>query len=258
MSDSDNDTSYEEHDLSRSQLYELFVPADDPSAEAPTLYFKFPDHANDGKTYGIDVSHHQGKIDWQSVKNAGPQFSYAKATQGKTLVDSRFDENIKGARNVGLRVGAYHFLSHGTTPKDQAANFINTYGPKREKNDLPPVLDLEWDIAPGGKQDRWAAQSPSKIVDKCVEWLKIVEDEFGVAPLIYTNKSWWEGRLGNEGKRLKGYGIWMSRYGRWDQPGPPMPDELSWALWQFTDKGTVSGVSGRVDVNFIASDFNFV
>ena len=246
------------HGMSRAQLYEIFVlgqGASDHSIEAPQKYFDFEKDADDGKTYGIDVSHHKGNIDWARVKDAGAEFSYAKATEGKTFTDPRFVANHRGARNVGLPVGAYHFMSHGTEPADQAANFIGVYKPERQTDDMPPVLDLEWDKKPGTNYDRWTGQTPQRIVDKCIAWLNIVEADFGVKPLIYTNKYWWEKMLGDEGKRLASYKIWMSRYGKFDLPAPPMPEGLKWAIWQFTEHGRIAGIDGRVDVDFLAPDF---
>lgn len=251
-----SDIDEEPHGLSRTEIYYKFVSEERPSIEAPQKFFEFPDDANDGKTYGIDVSHHKGTINWKKVTLAGTQFSYAKATEGRTYQDNRFEENHKGARAEDLPVGAYHFLSHGTLPKDQANNFINTYKPFYKTNDLPPVLDLEWDYKPGTNHDRWEGQSGELIVNKCLEWLAIIEEEFSKSPLIYTNKNWWETRLGNEGTRLSNYKIWMSRYGKFNQPSPPMPSGLKWAIWQFTEHGKIPGVTGHVDVNFTAPDFD--
>jgi lysozyme len=241
------------NDMSRSEIYEMFVPGS--ILETPQKNFVFPDNVDDGKTYGIDISHHQGDIDWSKVKSAGANFCYAKATEGKTHKDSRFLVNHEGARQAGLLVGAYHFLSHGTAPADQAENFLSVYMPVRGDADLPPVLDLEWDPKPGTNQDRWIGQSPKQIVDKCVEWLTIVESKLGSKPLIYTNKNWWDTRLGNEGQRLAPYKIWMSRYGAFNLPAPPMPDGLTWAMWQFTEHGRIPGTKKNVDVNFVAPDF---
>lgn len=258
MTETESQTPHAEEELpnglSRSQLYDLFVPG--ANLEAPQKYFVFPDDVDDDKTYGVDVSHHQGNIDWAQVKPAGAKFCYAKATEGRTHTDPRFVVNHKGARNAGLVVGAYHFLSHGTAPADQADNFASVYEPVRDAAaDLPPVLDLEWDPKPGTSHDRWTGQSPKQIVDKCIEWLKIARQKFGKEPLIYTNKHWWEKMLGDEGKRLASYRIWMARYSKFDFPEPPMPDGLKWAIWQFTEHGRIPGTSGNIDVNFVAPDF---
>ena len=132
---------------------------------------------------------------------------------------------------------------------------MRVYGRLATKRDLPPVLDLEWDPNKR-KQDRWQRRTPKEIVDRALVWLRSVERELGVQPIIYTNKHWWQVRIGSQGRRLQEYGIWMSRYGKFGRANPPMPKGLSWVIWQFTEHGKVAGVRGNADVNFKAPNFN--
>ncbi|WP_134679877.1 glycoside hydrolase family 25 protein [Paracoccus ravus] len=245
------------HGLSRAQLYEIFVVdagLESDELKAAKRFFKFPNDADDDFIYGIDVSHHKGPIDWSKTLGQGVEFVYTKATEGQNFVDPRFRANIEGARAVGYPTGAYHFLSSGVVVGNQVNNFVKNYGSIRADGDLPPVLDLEWDFSSG--VDRWANFTPRQIVDKAEAWLDAIEAEFSVKPIIYTNKFWWEARLGSEGERLTDHQIWMSRYGKWDQPGPPlMAGNFDWSIWQFTEEGAVAGVSGDVDVNKLALGF---
>lgn len=247
-----------EHGLSRHQLYQMFIverglaPV---TAQRPKKLFRFPRDADDGKTYGIDISHHNGKVNWRSVARAGVRFAYLKATEGVTFVDRRFAANLAAARRNAVPVGAYHFFSAGTSPKRQADNFLRIYGRRATGRDLPPVLDLEWDPN-RRRQDRWTRRTPRQIVDRALVWLRHVEQTLGVRPIIYTNKSWWEARIGRHGRRLQDYAIWISRYGKFGRANPPMPRGLQWAIWQFTEHGRVAGVRGKVDVNFLAPSFD--
>ncbi len=75
---------------------------------------------------GIDVSHHQGTIDWKAVPREKCQFVYIKATEGGDFRDRNFVENWRGSADAGLRRGAYHFFSLKTPGARQAANFIET------------------------------------------------------------------------------------------------------------------------------------
>ena len=102
--------------------------------------FNYPDMGNTIK--GLDVSHHQGKIDWQTVSEQNFQFVYIKATEGADFKDKRFLENFSGARNYGLQVGAYHFFTLCKSGEEQADNFIETV--PKNVNMLPPVIDLEY------------------------------------------------------------------------------------------------------------------
>lgn len=209
---------------------------------------------NDGKTYGIDVSHYDGHIDWDRVAAAEVKFVYIKATQGLSFHDVKFVENIKGARAAELPVGAYHFLSAAGSAEGQAADFNMSYGRFHQAHDLAPALDLEWDPERHTGADRWSNESPRHIVDKVASWLELVEQKFGVQPIIYTNESWWNGRIGDEGKRLRKYKIWISNYSRNSHESPHMMEDFQWSIWQFTAKGKVDGIQGHIDVNFLHSD----
>ncbi|TGU69877.1 lysozyme, partial [Mesorhizobium sp. M1C.F.Ca.ET.144.01.1.1] len=91
---------------------------------------------------GIDVSHHQGQIDWQRVAADDVAFAIIKATEGGTHVDTEFATNLREARAAGLAVGAYHFFTFCRPGADQAKNFIAAV-PRGEAL-LPPVVDIEF------------------------------------------------------------------------------------------------------------------
>lgn len=90
---------------------------------------------------GIDVSHHQGDINWNKVAKEPIGFVYIKATEGETYVDSKFKKNIVGAKKVGLPVGVYHYFRMTSGAHKQFKNFYNTV--KKYKIDLIPMVDVE-------------------------------------------------------------------------------------------------------------------
>ena len=92
---------------------------------------------------GIDVSHHQGKINWSKVQKSCPnlKFVYVKATEGKTYVDPRYEENVKGASKVGFKVGVYHFFRMTSGAREQFANFNAAIA--KVGIDLIPMVDIE-------------------------------------------------------------------------------------------------------------------
>lgn len=98
---------------------------------------------------GIDVSRHQGDIDWKRVAADDVSFAIIKATEGGDWVDPKFSENFREARAAGLKVGAYHFYRFNRTGAEQAQNFIKTV--PRNRDMLPPVIDIEFS---GNKSDR--------------------------------------------------------------------------------------------------------
>lgn len=181
--------------------------------------------------YGIDVSHHQNKIDWKKVKESGVEFAIIKASEATAFVDRRYKENVKGARDNGILVGSYHF-ARANNPEKEADFFLSTVG-EIKQNEL---LALDWEI-PYRLPAEW-----------CRSFLQRVESKVGFKPLLYTNEArvksidWTPVVKGN-------YGLWVAKYplvpilkptsGQWD----------FWVLWQYTSKGKVAGISGNVDLN---------
>ena len=99
--------------------------------------------AND-PTYGIDISHHQGKIDWQKVNNwQGHRISfvYIKATEGATFIDHMYETNVKGAQENGFLIGSYHYFRTTSSPQKQFNNFIKVVD--KDLQDLIPLIDVE-------------------------------------------------------------------------------------------------------------------
>jgi lysozyme len=181
---------------------------------------------------GIDISHFQGTIDWSQVAQAGKMFAFVKATQGLTYVDPQFHANWAGVKAAGLLRGAYHFYQPGDDPRQQAEFFLQTVelGP----GDLPPALDVE--ISNG--------QSAGEIVQGVQEWLSAVQQALGVTPLLYTDRTFWN-TLGAKG--FGDYPLWVAEYG---VTLPVLPAGwTSWAFWQFSEAGTVPGVTGSTDLD---------
>src|SRR5262245_23448045 len=91
---------------------------------------------------GIDVSHHQGVVDWRKVARSDVAFAILKATEGGDYVDDTFARNLAGAAASGLVVGAYHFFTFCRPGAEQAANFLRAV--PRDRPMLPPVVDIEF------------------------------------------------------------------------------------------------------------------
>ena len=221
------------------------------SVEASQRGKSFPFH--DGGSYGIDVSHYGGHINWPVVAKSSPKSVYIKASEGHTYLDAKFSYNITHARAEGLLVGPYHFMSAHANAEDQANHFIEVYKPHHRKGDLPPALDLEWDPARHSGNDRWKDVSAQDIATRVEKWLQMVEAAFGVQPIIYTNKSWWEGRIGSQGDNLKKYKFWIANYSHHGD-SPPIMEGFNWTMWQFTGSGHIDGIDTVVDISLINPD----
>ena len=186
---------------------------------------------------GIDVSHWQGTINWSKVKAAGMQFAFMKATESTTYTDTQLATNWAGVQAAGLYRGAYHFARPkvGTAPA-QAKYFVSKVGSFQGAGTLPPVLDLE---ASGGL-------GVTALRSWTASWLQTVEQLTGRTPIIYVSPAFWEHYLGNSTAFTR-YPLWIAHYG---VTTPRVPGGWpTWTFWQRTSSGTVSGISGNVDMN---------
>ncbi len=124
---------------------------------------------------GLDVSHHQGHIDWATVASTKKySFVYIKATEGYDFVDDTFLENYAEAKKHGLYVGAYHFFSMRSSGREQAQLFISTVPDDTAM--LPPVIDIEIDTH----------LEASTVRSNIIEFAKILENHYGRKPILYV------------------------------------------------------------------------
>lgn len=192
-------------------------------------------HKNIERQYdGIDVSHHQGKIDWKEVaKDKQIKFVYIKATQGTSIKDKNYEQNIKGARRQGLRCGSYHYLSCLTSVRSQFRNFQKAM--RGHKQDLIPMIDIEHE---GVK--RW---SKKQVQDSVALFAKLIERKYGKKPLIYSHVNFYNSHLT---PRYNKYFLFLSRY---SSERPSIKGVGRHNIWQFTDRGRVHGIHGNVDLD---------
>lgn len=189
---------------------------------------------NNDKIAGIDVSEYQGVINWEKVKMIEEQFPigfvFIRATAGNDRSDNCFKDNWRAARKNKIIRGAYHYYRPNENSLEQAALFIKTV--QLKKGDLPPVLDIE---------QLPKNQSIDSLKVGLKRWLKKVEDHYGVRPIIYSGEKYYTAFLHEE---FSGYTFWIANYNIWVEEIKP-----EWQFWQFTEKATVDGISGNVDVN---------
>jgi len=192
---------------------------------------------------GIDVSYHQGSIDWSRVAAAGERFAYARATAGTLTADTAYAANRSGAKAAGLAVGAYHYGNPDSAPNDaanEAAWFLNNASVA--SGDLVPVLDLE--VSNG--------LSASALTTWAQTWLANVTAATGVKPIIYTNNSFWTGSMGNtDWFARNGYRLWIAHWTTASQPTVPAGTwgGSGWTFWQHSSTGSVPGIAGSVDLD---------
>ena len=192
-----------------------------------------------GKAIGLDVSEFQGNIDWRLVKNIENQypleFVFIRATAGNDREDGQFAANWLGAKENKMIRGAYHYYRPNENSLEQAQLFIKTV--QLKKGDLPPVLDIE--KLPN-------EQSLKNMKLGLSRWLRAIEAHYKVKPIIYTSEKYYDDFLKDE---FGDYLFWIANYNFYrDKIG------TNWLFWQFTEKATVQGIKGNVDVNIYNGD----
>jgi len=194
---------------------------------------------NSDKVIGIDVSEYQGLIDWAKVDYVESTFPISfvliRATAGSDRADMQFKKNWKEAKKQNFIRGAYHYYRPNENSLEQATLFIKNV--QLKKGDLPPVLDIE-------KLPKNQSMDSMKVGLK--RWLTKIEKFYGVKPIIYSGENYYTDFLKKE---FREYPFWIANYNFFVEEIKP-----DWLFWQFTEKASVNGISGNVDVNIYNGD----
>ena len=184
---------------------------------------------------GIDVSHHQGRINWKRVHGDGVGFAYIKASEGAGLRDPRFAENWRDAKAAGIGRGAYHFFTLCRAGREQATNFIATV--PREAEALPPVVDLEFGGNCAARPDRL------RLLKELRDFIAMVEAHSEKTMILYVTREFDAAyRVSSAFDRP----LWLRsiffepRYGA-----------HRWVMWQANPRRRIAGISGPVDWNVV-------
>lgn len=183
---------------------------------------------------GIDISHHQGKIDWPLLfdelrYDTIIKFVYCKATESTNHLDTRWVENRLILNDLGILNGAYHFFDPINPPKAQVDFFLSTWKPR--DIDLPPMLDVETE----GFSDK-------DLIAKMKIWLEEIEKRTGHRPIIYTSHHFFDTKFKND---FKNYNFWIASYSR----KPNSLEDKRVVHWQYSESGKIPGCSELVDLN---------
>ena len=201
---------------------------------------------------GIDVSKHNGYIDWKKVKNDGIKFVIMRAGFGSSTVDERFEEYIKGAIKENIDVGVYWF-SYATSEekaKLEAAKCIDVLKPYKDKIIYPVFYDFEYDSLNYAKK-QGITINKTKVTAFADAFLKEIKKE-GYIPGLYTNIDFSNNYYFKS--ILKQYDLWIAQYtSRSTYTGPHV-------MWQYSESGKISGIQGNVDLDYCYKQYknNFV
>ena len=186
---------------------------------------------------GIDISMHNGNVDFSKIKASGVLACYIKATEGVNYVDPKFRTYVNLIRNTGINYGMYHFMSERTSPSMQAIDFYNAI--KDTSYNLIPVLDIETNNL---------GRNRTQISDRCLAFLNKFKQLSNQDCIIYTGAYFGRDNLDN---RLKDkYKGWIAHYG----VSSPMDTGFKVVGHQYSETSRINGINGNVDANNFTND----
>lgn len=192
--------------------------------EKPVVY----NHVSSDKIWGIDISHHQGNINWDDVQQELPNFIFMKATEGTSFTDPKFSHNVKEATKRGLRVGAYHFFSYHSSGKKQAEHFLKTVS--KTGVNMPIVLDVEYQTHM--KSSEW-------IKREIREFVNVVKQRTGKLPIVYCECLYYNKYIKHA--ITEELPTWIANF----KKRPP----CKYNIHQITNRRRVKGFKGLIDYN---------
>ena len=194
-------------------------------------------------TKGIDISNHNGSINFNAVKNSGIDFAMIRSSYGWFYKDNNAENYARSCEAVGLPYGFYHYsyatnLEQAKIEVDNFLNFVKNFNPT-----YPLAIDME-------DADGWKARNGNPSNDMCVQiceyFCKRVE-EAGYYAMIYANLDWFNNRLNDN--RLNRYDKWVAQWSSRCTYSKP------YGMWQYADNGRVNGINGNVDMNYAYKDY---
>lgn len=193
---------------------------------------------------GIDVSEHQGPIDWTAVASDGIDFAFIRignrgATEGAIYLDERYIENMNGAAEAGIPVGVY-FFSQAVTAEEarEEADFVLAM-----LGDTKLAYPVVYDHEPvSGIEGRADGLSQAQMTENALAFCTRIS-EAGFEPMIYGNK---RDIARFDLSQLEGIDVWFAEYG-----APTPSGQFDFTLWQYANNGTVAGISTAVDLNIL-------
>ena len=195
---------------------------------------------------GIDVSAHQGRIDWEKVKNSGVQFAILRLGIGSDIAsqdDAYFESNVQGCESVGIPWGAYLYsyalnLEDARSEVQHALRFLNGKRPE-----YPVFFDME---DADGYKAKHGMPSNQELVDICKTFLLGIEDA-GYYASLYASLSWLNNQLNSS--ELDRFDKWVAQWNTSCSYKKP------YGIWQYTDSGKVDGINGNVDINIAYTNY---
>lgn len=192
---------------------------------------------------GVDVSHHQGLIDWQRVE-ADPRvsFAYLKATEGGDHRDRQFAQNWASLKTTRIARGAYHFFTFCRPGREQAENLLSVM--RVESGTLPVAIDLEF----GGNCNR--RPTVEELAAELDDFVSLLRERDDRAPVFYVTPEFFSAYMAGQEGAYPAHLLWLRNI-----YGEPAHDGCNgWTFWQYAGQGLIDGITGPVDLNAYCGD----
>ncbi len=199
---------------------------------------------------GIDISEHQGDIDFDQVKAQGIEFVFIRiggrgyGSEGTMYADSKFDEFYENAKNAGLKVGGYFFsqAKNAAEGKEEAQYALELLGDR----ELDYPLAFDWELIENEPTARTNGVSAKALTDAATAFCDEVSDS-GYTPVIYINSSLIYTNY--DLTQVKDYDLWHAEY----TAAPSL--FYNFTIWQYTNEGQIAGIDGNVDINICMKEY---
>lgn len=192
---------------------------------------------------GVDVSHHNEYINWSMLIEDNVSFVFMKSTEGTNHIDREYDYSYHLAKEVGLKVGSYHFYTFGEDGVKQAKHFIDNSN--IISGDIIPAIDVEHSNI---NHRITTKESYNKMITELKNLESAIHSHFGVRPFIYTNKECYRLYIKDA---FPDNPLWIC-----DLHDEPNDEFDTWQIWQFSHKGSLAGAIGDIDLNFYRGTFD--
>ena len=191
---------------------------------------------------GIDVSEHNGALDWAKIKASGVQFAIIRTGYGASHVDNYFEKNIQGALAQNIPVGVYHFsyALSAAGAKNEAAFVLKLLEPYKDMLTLPVFYDFEYDTVDYAKK-QGVTLGKEAFNAHTAAFCETIQSA-GYTPGVYYNLDYF--RRFVDKSRVGDYVLWFAQYAS-------APGVSDYAIWQYSSSHTIPGVSGRIDANIL-------
>ncbi|WP_235830567.1 lysozyme, partial [Arthrobacter cheniae] len=211
-----------------------------PGQVSPAPFAAATNYWKPSGVLGVDVSSHQGTVDWAGAWSYGSRFAYVKATEGTYYKNEFFGGQYGGADNQGMLRGAYHFATPNTTSGSEQARFFvaNGGGWSADGKTLPPLLDIEYNPYTSLGNVCYN-MSPTQMVNWIRDFSNTMRTLTGRLPMIYSTADWWNTCTGRS-TAFSDHPLHIASYSNYG-PGTLAAGWNSYALWQYTSEGPVVG-----------------